>query len=525
MTLEKKIDGAVLVLVDIDGLKRTEEAQRHSEMRYRRLFEAANDGIIMLDPSTNKITEANPYILKFLGYTKQELLGKELFEIGLLKDEKTSAAALQELKLKRHIRYENLPLETKAGELREVEFVSSCYQENAQEVIQCNVRDVTERKRAEESLREVDRRKDEFLAMLAHELRNPLAPIKSMADVLRLRKIDDPVIVKVQQIIERQVDHMIRLLDDLLDTSRIQQRKVTLRKQFVNLARSVLEVLDAAHDSIQQHHHSVKVDVKTEPPLLIEVDPARLTQIISNLIANAVKYTPRGGTIHVSVSRGEGNMGVLRVRDNGIGIERHMLKDIFELFFQAQNSLESAQGGLGLGLKLVKELVEMQGGTVEAKSEGKGKGSEFIVCFPEAYDACSMVQAQNDVLPGPSRRVLLIDDNIDILESIELMLNMSGHSVELAETGSKGLEKALKGNFDVALVDIGLPEMNGYEVAKKIREHRGSDGMVLIAMTGFGQMKDKDLAREAGFDDHLTKPVSSKVLLNILNGLEKYGEP
>ena len=215
-------------------------------------------------------------------------------------------------------------------------------------------------------------------------------------------------------------------------------------------------------------------------------------------------------------------MAVLRVRDNGIGIERHMLKAIFELFIQAENSIERNQGGLGLGLKLVKELVEMQGGTVEAKSEGKDKGSEFIVCFPEAFDANLSVSTENDVVPGPSRRILIIDDNIDILASMELMLKMSGHSVDLAETGPKGLEKALQGPFDLALIDIGLPEMNGYEVAKRIREHPGCDGMVLIAMTGFGQMKDKDRALKAGFDDHLTKPVGARVLLNILNELEKF---
>ena len=388
--------------------------------------------------------------------------------------------------------------------------------------------DISERRMLEdalaaraEELTKADRNKDEFLAMLAHELRNPLVPIKSAAEILRMIKSADPVIAKVQAILERQVNHMSRLVDDLLDTSRIQHRKVTLHTQRLDLASSVYGVLDASRDSIKQSHHALTVDINNDPPLYIDADPARVAQIISNLVINAVKYTPDNGAIHVSMAR-ENGMAVVRVRDNGMGIESGMLKAVFGLFIQVEVALDRSQGGLGLGLKLVKELVEMQGGTVEATSEGKGMGSEFIVRFPESTAPISVLPIVREIVPSQSRRILLIDDNADILNLTGMMLTMAGHTVEVANNGVQGVEKALRGAFDIALVDIGLPGMNGYEVAKKVRGHPGSTGMVLIALTGYGQEEDKRRALEAGFNEHLTKPVDLSVLENLLNGLEKY---
>jgi len=366
-----------------------------------------------------------------------------------------------------------------------------------------------------------DRSKDEFLAMLAHELRNPLAPIKSAAEVLRLRKYDDPVITRVQTILERQADHMIRLVDDLLDTSRIQHRKVKLNKVPLDLNSTILSVIDAVDDSVKQNEHTLTMDIKNDPPLYVDADPSRMSQIISNLLVNAIKYTPKRGAIHVSTAPERGNV-ILRVRDNGIGIEPHMLQAIFDLFTQEEVSLERSRGGLGLGLKLVKELVELQGGTVEARSEGKGKGSEFIVCFPESLRSKAASPAVKDMVPGPRRRILLMDDNIDILDSMNLMLTMSGHTVEMAEDGQKGVEKALLEKFDVALVDIGMPKMNGYEVAKQLRSNPATSRMVLIALTGYGQNKDKHRARDVGFNEHLTKPVDASTLTKLLNELENY---
>ncbi len=409
------------------------------------------------------------------------------------------------------------------GSLRQHELTEAA--ENLNEQLRT---EIVERKRAEEAAEEMsrkladaDRGKDEFLAMLAHELRNPLVPIKNAAEILRMIKSADPVIAKVQAILQRQVNHMSRLVDDLLDTSRIQHRKVTLHTQRLDLASSVYGVLDASRDSIEQSNHALTVDIQNDPPLYIDADPARVAQIVSNLVINAVKYTPDNGDIHVSTGR-ENGMAVVRVRDNGMGIEPAMLQAVFGLFIQVEVALDRSQGGLGLGLKLVKELVEMQGGSVEATSNGVGKGSEFIVRFPESTAPISALPIAREIVPSQSRRILLIDDNADILNLTSMMLTMSGHTVDVANNGVLGVEKALQGAFDIALVDIGLPGMNGYEVAKRIREHSGSAGMVLIALTGYGQEEDKRRALEAGFNEHLTKPVDLSVLENILNGLEKY---
>lgn len=387
--------------------------------------------------------------------------------------------------------------------------------------------EVAERKQAEESAEELskklaatDRAKDEFLAMLAHELRNPLMPIKSAAQVLKMRKSNDPIIASIQVIVERQADHMIRLVDDLLDMSRIQNRKVNLHKVALALNSLILWAVDATKDLVKEHHHQLTVDLEKGLPLNIEADPARIVQIISNLIINAVKYTPKGGRIHISTESAH-KFAVIRVRDNGIGISPNMLQTIFGLFEQVDVSLDRSAGGLGLGLKLVKELVEMQGGTVEARSEGVGKGSEFIVRFPLSAKSIIGDPAESDSFHGPSRRILLIEDNIDIIDSMTMLMTMAGHHVETAETGTLGLEKACQGTFDVALVDIGLPEMNGYEVAKKIREKLGKK-LVLFAMSGYGQKSDKTRAIEAGFNEHLTKPVDFKILTALFDKLEEY---
>ena len=308
-------------------------------------------------------------------------------------------------------------------------------------------------------------------------------------------------------------------MDDLLDTSRIQNRKVTLNRVSLELASSVISVLDAVSDSIKLNCHQLTVDIHNDPPLYIDADPARIAQIVSNLVINAVKYTPKNGIIHVSITR-EMNMAVVRVKDNGVGIESHMLESIFGLFTQVEVSLERSQGGLGLGLKLVKELVDMQGGTVEAKSAGKGLGSEFIVRFPESTGPQSLLVSERDNTAGPSRNILIIDDNTDILESMSLVLELYGHTVDTAENGIEGAEKALEGTFDLALIDIGLPGLNGYEVATKIRAQGRSTHMVLIALTGYGQENDKRRAIDAGFNMHLTKPVDPEALEVILRGLK-----
>ena len=506
-----------------ETLERNVAELSQSERRYRRLFESAKDGVLILDAQTGKITDANPYIFELLGYSHAELIGKELWELGLFIDVEASRAAMRELQEKHYIRYEDLALRTKAGRRIDVEFISNVYSEDHHSVIQCNIRDITERRRAAEQLANEDRRKDEFLAMLAHELRNPLTPIKTAALLLRLAKVENPIVVRTQEIIERQANHMIRLVDDLLDISRLQRGKVRLKKEILNLTTAVSDAVDCCNHLITSHNHQIILNLQGKPPIFIEADPTRVTQIIANILVNAAKYTPKGGVIRVTTVAKNG-MAIVRIRDNGAGIEAGMLNKIFDVYTQVEQSLDRSQGGLGLGLKLVKELVILHGGTVEAVSKGLGKGSEFVIHFPlvPAPVSCKDILTAQPRHQSISRRVLLIEDSADTRESMEMLLMMHGHRIDTAEDGFQGVGRALETLPDVALIDIGLPVLNGYEVAKAIRAGAHGDKIVLIALTGYGQAEDKQRAMEAGFDDHLTKPATEVELFGILNDLEKY---
>jgi signal transduction histidine kinase len=388
--------------------------------------------------------------------------------------------------------------------------------------------EIVERKRAEQQLHEAiellaatDRNKDEFLAMLAHELRNPLAPIKNAAQILRMANSEDARIVRAQTIIERQADHLAKLVDELLDLSRIQKGKIRLTREHVDLATAVSRAVDTCEQLIKAQRHTVTLDLHAGDPLYVDADPTRLDQILVNLISNAAKYTASGGSIHITVAR-ENEMAVVRIRDTGIGLAPDNLQLVFELFAQVEQSLARSQGGLGLGLKLVKELVELHGGKVEARSEGLGKGSEFIVRLPalKASEPAVVSEIPTAAAVSSPKRILVVDDNPDNRETMEMLLTMQGHSVELAADGEEAVEKALEGRHDVAFVDIGLPKLSGYEVATEIRR-RGGDHIVLIAVSGYGQAEDKRKALEAGFNAHLTKPVSSGTFKQVLNDLAR----
>jgi signal transduction histidine kinase/ActR/RegA family two-component response regulator len=390
--------------------------------------------------------------------------------------------------------------------------------------------EIAERKRAEQQLHEAierlavtDRNKDEFLAMLAHELRNPLAPIKNAAQILRMANSEDATIVRAQAIIERQADHLAKLVDELLDLSRIQKGKIRLERVHVDLVTAVSRAVDSCEEVITAHRHTITLDLPAGVPLCVDADPTRIDQVLVNLIANAAKYTGSGGAIHITVAR-EQEMAVVRIRDTGIGLAPDNLRRVFELFTQVEHSLARSQGGLGLGLKLVKELVELHGGEVEARSEGLGKGSEFIVTLPalKTADPVVVFAVPSPAVVSSAKRVLVVDDLPDNRETMELLLSMHGHSVELAADGEEAVEKALEGRHDVAFVDIGLPKLSGYEVARQIRRRPGGDHIVLIALSGYGQPEDKRKALEAGFDAHLTKPVTSSTFEQVLSELEKF---
>ncbi len=389
--------------------------------------------------------------------------------------------------------------------------------------------EIAERKRVEEALRASEARleatardKDEFLAMLSHELRNPLAAITVAAHSLRMIKSDASTLVQAQQIIGRETGHLARLVDDLLEVSRVEQGKVRLRKEPMDLARAVSRAVDSCGHLIKPHDHTISLDLQHTPPLNVEADPTRIDQVLVNLIENAAKYTPPHGTLHIKAAREDG-MAVVRVRDSGIGIEQNMLRRVFDLFAQVDHSLERSQGGLGLGLKLVKELVEMHGGSVEARSDGLNRGSEFVVRLPLSEKAVSKRSAEKAVdVRGSTKRILVVDDRPAMRDAMAAFLKLSGHIVDVAEDGLQAVEKALGGHPDVAFVDIGLPHKSGYDVAKEIRLAPGGETIVLIAVSGYGASDDKRMALAAGFDAHLTKPFDPDEVSKILNELEQF---
>jgi PAS domain S-box-containing protein len=383
--------------------------------------------------------------------------------------------------------------------------------------------DVTELKRLQEALRQSDRRKDEFLAMLAHELRNPLAPILNALHIMRLGRNNPAAIEDARSIVERQVRHMVRLIDDLLDLSRITRGKIQLRKQPVDLAQVIQHAVESSRPAINAAGHQLQVTLPKEP-VVFEADPTRLSQVLLNLLNNAAKYTEPGGRIAITARQDDDEL-VIAVRDTGVGIPTEMLPNIFEMFAQADRSLERSQGGLGIGLSLVRGLVRLHGGTVTARSEGPGKGSEFVIRLPlhqvEGMIAAAPV-AREPALPRAPRvprRVLVIDDNVDGARTLEKLLKMLGHQVAVTHDGGSGLAEARGFKPDIVILDIGLPGMNGYEVARMMRKIPGLREVLLVAMTGWGKDEDRRKAMEAGFNAHLVKPVELQDLEALLSNV------
>jgi signal transduction histidine kinase/DNA-binding response OmpR family regulator len=376
--------------------------------------------------------------------------------------------------------------------------------------------DVTERRAAEEALRQADRRKDEFLATLAHELRNPLAPIRHAAKLAQKPAITPAQLKWSHDVIDRQVEHMSRLLDDLLDVSRITRGSLELRRQRLLLADHVHAALEATRPLIEAKEHRIEVDLADSTPLHVDADPVRLVQIFSNLLTNAAKYTDAGGLIRVT-ARVAGENVEVSVRDNGIGIPADMLPRVFDMFSQATSALERSEGGLGIGLSLVRGLVHLHNGTIEARSAGPGQGSEFVVRIARSLGN-STDDAQAMLVEETSRRhaglrILVADDNRDSADSCKMLLESSGYEVRVAYSGQEAFDIAADFRPDVALLDIGMPQMNGYQVARQVRSAEWGAEPMLIAMTGWGQESDKQDARDAGFDRHLTKPIDMDRLM------------
>jgi PAS domain S-box-containing protein len=392
--------------------------------------------------------------------------------------------------------------------------------------------DVTLRKRAEEDrerlvgqLRDADRRKDEFLATLAHELRNPLAPIRNGLQVMKLASGNAVAVERAREMMERQLTQMVRLVDDLLDVSRITRGKLELRKERIALANVVQNAVEGSRPIIEAAAHELTVRLPSEP-VYLDGDPTRLAQVFSNLLTNAAKYTDRGGHIWLTAVR-QGRDVVVSVRDTGIGIASEHLPRLFEMFSQVDSALERSQGGLGIGLSLVKGLVEMHGGTVEVRSEGLGKGSEFIIRLPAEGDpaaAATRDRDGRDMSPRSTKRVLVADDNRDAADSLAMVLRLAGHEVHAVHDGQEAVDAVAWFRPDLVLLDLGMPRLNGFDAARRIREQPWGAKTVLAAITGWGQEDDRRRSKEAGFDSHLVKPVDPAALEKLLDGVPSVTE-
>lgn len=370
---------------------------------------------------------------------------------------------------------------------------------------------VTERKLAEEALKDADRRKDEFLATLAHELRNPLAPIRNGLQIMRLSNGEREAVENARVMMERQLSHMVHLVDDLLDLSRISRGKIDLRKERVDLGRVVQQAVETSRPQIEANGHHLTITVPPGP-VYVDADVTRLAQVFSNLLNNAAKYTERGGLVELTVMR-QGSEVAVSIRDNGMGIPADMLPRVFEMFTQVGRNLERSQGGLGIGLSIVKKLVEMHGGSVAVESGGHGAGSEFTVHLPVVMSVSEPTDdAEKPALPSSRRRILVVDDNKDAAMSLAMMLQLMGNETETAHDGLEALDVAAAYRPDLILLDIGMPRLNGYETAKQIRQQPWGKSIVLVALTGWGQAEDRRKSNEAGFDSHMVKPIEPGAL-------------
>ncbi len=511
------------VTIDVTERKRTQAHLRRSEEQLRLALESAQMGIFDIDPATGAVV-CDDGVARIFGVPAEDI--RDLAG-GLARVDPDDRARMEEgiraaFAPDADGRYEGeCRILRPDGTVRwavargQVFFEGDGAGRRAVRMIGIGI-DTTAQKATEAALIEADRRKDEFLAMLAHELRNPLGPIRNAVGILKLRAPDDEKVTQARTIIDRQVTHMVRLIDDLLDVSRITLGKIALQKERVALRDVVEQAIDTVRAAIEAQRQTLHVSLPTGR-MWVHADPARLVQVVGNLLSNAMKYTDPGGTIGVTVERTHDH-AVVTVRDDGIGIEPGLLPHVFELFVQEPSTLARQRGGLGIGLTLVKTLVELHGGRVVARSDGRGRGSEFVVRLP--------AEAPRDERPprvlappvgsGSRLDILIVEDNPDAADSLAMLLELAGHTVRIAPTGTAAVELAETLVPDVAFVDIGLPGLDGYAVAERLRARVDWRGTLLVAVSGYGRDEDRRRALASGFDRHMTKPVGPEAVTALL---------
>ncbi len=540
---EGTVSGILIHGIDLTERKRAEAELRDSEARYRRVaaeaaqaaeanakfrafFEQGTNfaGVLALDGT---VVEGNRLCLDACGFRRDEVMGKPFWECGWW----NRSAELMEMVRSacfqaaggRQFRTETRYFMADGTE-RVVDLILAPVMDEAGRVlfVAATGSDVTDRRRMEDTLREADRKKDDFLALLAHELRNPLAPLRSGLQVMRLADGDGKAVQKARAMMDRQLSHMVRLVDDLLDVSRISRNKMELRRARVLLADVLGSAVETARPLIEAAGHELIVALP-EAPLHLDADLTRLAQVFSNLLTNSARYTDPGGRIWLSAER-LAHAVVVSVRDTGIGIPAAALPTLFDMFSQVDRSMERTTGGLGIGLALVKGLVEMHGGTVAAESPGLGRGSTFTVTLPLLADSPVPRPTASDdrqTALGPRRRILVVDDNRDGADSLAMMLRLLNNEVQTVNDGVEALNAAERFQPEVILMDVGMPRLNGLDATRRIREQVWGRAVTIIALTGWGQVGDRERSREAGCDGHLVKPVNLPDLQLLLGELRR----
>ena len=510
-----------VTLADITERKRVEQALRASEARKSAMVETALDCIISIDHE-GTVVEFNPAAERTFGYRRGEALGRELAELII----PPPLRARHREGLARYLatgvgpvlgrRMEMKALRADGSELP-VELAVTRMPAEGPPLFTAYLRDITERKRAEEALLDAERRKDEFLATLSHELRNPLAPLRNSLELLCRAGAGAAVATSVRDIMERQVNHLVRLVDDLMEMSRITRGNMELRCEPVELQTVLRNALETARPLIDAAEHRVHVRLPRER-LHLEGDAVRLAQVFANLLNNAAKYTPGGGEITLEASR-EGKEAVVTVTDTGEGIDAGEMPHLFEMFSQGNRTSRTSQGGLGIGLALARRLTQMHGGTVEGESAGVGHGSRFTVRLPLGASARPSERAPHEGAPLAPHRVLVVDDNRDAAASLGMLLSFLGADVRVTHDGPSAIEAFDAYRPAIVLLDIGMPAMDGYEVARILRGRANGSAVPLVALTGWGQEEDRRRTKAAGFDHHLVKPANIEALQALLAAL------
>jgi PAS domain S-box-containing protein len=511
--------GAVLVFRDVTERRIAEEAQA----RLAAIVESSQDAIISktLD---GVIRTWNTGAERLFDYTPGEAIGQPITMIIPPDRRDEEYEILARISRGERIEHFETIRVSKLGRKINISLTVSPIRDSDGLIVGASkvARDITDRKRVEKALEEANQRKDQFIALLAHELRNPLAPLRNGLQVIRLAGDDPSAVALAREMMDRQLSHMVRLIDDLLDISRVSQNKMELRRSRVLLKDVISSAVETARPAIEEAGHEFTIRLPPEP-VYLDADLTRLAQVFSNLLNNSAKYTERGGRIWLSAER-EGGEVTVYVRDTGLGIPANDLPRIFEMFSQVDRSIERSTGGLGIGLALVKGLVEMHGGTVTATSAGQGKGSTFAVKLPALESAAApSTGIPSGISPpyaGPRRRILVVDDNRDSADSMATMLSLMGNEVRTAHDGIEAIEAAKEFRPKAILMDLGMPNLNGYGATQRIREQPWGRDMTIIAMTGWGQEADRTQSNDVGCDGHLVKPVNLSDLENLLTELE-----